>query len=680
MKKIVEAKDKVNIRYALSPKFNPKQPFLSYVIQEVDKQNNSYKSWIMLVSENDLTKKKRLTNGRQDKLPKWSPSGKYLAFIRPIDKKPQLHVIAPFDGGEAIQVTDLPNGIIDYEWLPEENGFILIAPLSGEDIEKINKKPQPPDPLLEPVEFAAWKTKEEQKKQLKNDPRVINRTRYRVETYYVEDKFSMLVLLNASIPKLFSEEIPKHKPKVIVLTKPKRDYSSVTISKDGKTIYSITRPFEEELYYDPDLSVKIEVIKIDITTGNETSITILGGWPSSIKLSPDEKRLALIATEPDDPVLSSHSLWVIDLEDNSQEKITTDYSYGGFLWESEDILLALKPIHGKIELVKINIHDKKEETIFSDEYNIYSFDTKNNKYVLEVSSWARGPGEILLVNEKHNFSVTNVNDEFLKDLKIPEIKEFWVKNQGYDLQAWVAFPPDKNGKSPVCLEMHGGPAVMWSPHEKTMWHEFFTLLYAGYAVVFTNPRGSEGYGNQFKRANYEDWGHGPGSDVIAVLKHALNNYSDKLDKNKVVVTGGSYAGYLTAWLVTHDDENLFKAAVAQRGVYDIPTFYFTTDIPTWAEKYYGGTLWEKHEKYWLESPSTHIKNLNCPLMILHSENDFRVPIPTAEALFFAGKRHGKNVVLVRYPREGHELSRSGEPRHIIDRLEKIIGWFNTHLE
>ena len=255
-----------------------------------------------------------------------------------------------------------------------------------------------------------------------------------------------------------------------------------------------------------------------------------------------------------------------------------------------------------------------------------------------------------------------------------------MERDGKRIQGWLALPPfESDNPFPVCLEMHGGPAVMWSPHERTMWHEFMTLLNAGYAVVFCNPRGSEGYGTEFKAANKADWGHGPANDVIAILEAALEKFPDQLDKDHIVLTGGSYAGYLTAWLVTHDEKGYFKAAVAQRGVYDIPTFYLTTDIPVWFEYYNGGTLWEQYETYLKQSPSMYAKNLSCPLLILHSELDFRVPISTAEALYFAAKRHGKEVAMLRYPREGHELSRSGEPRHIIDRLRQILSWFDKYL-
>lgn len=217
---------------------------------------------------------------------------------------------------------------------------------------------------------------------------------------------------------------------------------------------------------------------------------------------------------------------------------------------------------------------------------------------------------------------------------------------------------------------------MWSPHTLTLWHEWNTLVSHGYAVVFCNPRGSDGYGIEFRAAVFKNWGEAPGKDILKALDVALTKYPF-LDPNRLAITGGSYGGYMTAWLVTHTDK--FKAAVSQRGVYEFLSFSTTTDIPIWFEKQYEGEIIERLAEVWNDSPAAHIKNLNTPLLIMHSDNDFRVPIVNAEQLFWLGKRYKKNVELVRYPRDGHELSRSGEPRHIIDRINRVLSWIKKYI-
>jgi dipeptidyl aminopeptidase/acylaminoacyl peptidase len=147
---------------------------------------------------------------------------------------------------------------------------------------------------------------------------------------------------------------------------------------------------------------------------------------------------------------------------------------------------------------------------------------------------------------------------------------------------------------------------------------------------------------------------------------------------RLVVTGGSYGGFMTAWIVGHEDR--FKAAVSQRGVYDLVSFYSTTDIPRFAEREFEYAPWENPERMWKYSPLAYVENIHTPLLIIHSENDYRAPIPAAEGLFVALRRLKREVELVRYPRDGHELSRSGEPRHRVDRLERIVAWFDKHVK
>ncbi len=682
MAKKVVPEDRLAIRYTLTPKLTRDASKLAYVVQEIDPSENGYKSWINVVDVKEGFSTKRFTHGKEDFSPKWSPSAKFLAFLRKVEGKPQLYVMFA-DGGEAVQVGKFPNGIIDFEWLPDESGFVVGAMLSSEEREKMENPEEPPNPVLEPVEFKAWEAKKEAKEQLRTDPRWVTRTMYRSGTSFLDDKRMQLLLMNIDVETALTTPIGEIQPETRVITSQNRDYPVFSIGPDAKWIYVIRRSREKELFDDPDLSVFIEILKINVETQEEKILTKLGGWPGKPDISQDGKWLITDAHPVEDPVLGSSHIWMIDTDSGDTKKITTqERSYYQVRWNEEGTeIFAVKPWHGKHHLVRIDPQSGKEAVLFDFERSITAFDVANGFIAVDTSSWFDGPADVFIRTPEGAVErVSKVNQEFIKDLIIPDLHEIWVERDGKRIQGWLALPPfESDNPFPVCLEMHGGPAVMWSPHERTMWHEFMTLLNAGYAVVFCNPRGSEGYGTEFKAANKADWGHGPANDVIAILEAALEKFPDQLDKDHIVLTGGSYAGYLTAWLVTHDEKGYFKAAVAQRGVYDIPTFYLTTDIPVWFEYYNGGTLWEQYETYLKQSPSMYAKNLSCPLLILHSELDFRVPISTAEALYFAAKRHGKEVAMLRYPREGHELSRSGEPRHIIDRLRQILSWFDKYL-
>ena len=237
-------------------------------------------------------------------------------------------------------------------------------------------------------------------------------------------------------------------------------------------------------------------------------------------------------------------------------------------------------------------------------------------------------------------------------------------------------PRDPDEQYPLAVEVHGGPHAMWTT-SGTMWHEFQTLAARGYVVFWSNPRGSAGYGEEFMAAIERDWGEITMSDVMAGVETVAER--DYVDDGQAFLTGGSFGGYMTAWMVGQTD--YFEGAVSQRGVYDLTGFYGSTD---WAYRLVEGdfdtTPWEEPEFLWDRSPTGHAHEVETPTLVLHSDEDYRTPADTAELFHRGLRKHGVDTRLVRYPREGHELSRSGEPGHVVDRLERIARWFDGYSE
>jgi len=217
---------------------------------------------------------------------------------------------------------------------------------------------------------------------------------------------------------------------------------------------------------------------------------------------------------------------------------------------------------------------------------------------------------------------------------------------------------------------------MWTT-SGTMWHEWQLLAHQGYVVFWANPRGSTGYGGDFMREVRRDYGGPFYRDTIAGVEYLLEAY-DWLDENNMFLTGGSYGGYMSAWTVSQTD--IFEAAVAQRGVYDLRTMYGTTSFPHLTDWYYGVKPWEEPEIFLDHSPVSHAHKVDTPLLIIQSEHDYNCPTSDAEMLYRYLHKNGVDTELVVYPREGHEVSRSGEPAHVVDRLERIVGWFNGYSE
>jgi dipeptidyl aminopeptidase/acylaminoacyl peptidase len=273
--------------------------------------------------------------------------------------------------------------------------------------------------------------------------------------------------------------------------------------------------------------------------------------------------------------------------------------------------------------------------------------------------------------------LTDFNARFLARKQVMPVEEIWITApDGVEIQGWLIQPPgfDPAHKYPLAVEIHGGPHAMWGPSTLSMWHEWQCLAARGYVVFFCNPRGSEGYGYAFCDAIHGRWGDADMPDILAGVDHVVSqNY---IDPDRMAVTGGSYGGFMTAWIVGHDAR--FAAAVSQRGVYHLSSFFGSTDIPEFIEGEFDTRPWEAYERLWRHSPLAYVEHIKTPLLILHSERDFRVPIPDGEHLFLTLRWLKREVEFVRYPREGHELSRSGEPRHRVDRLNRILDWFDKY--
>ena len=275
--------------------------------------------------------------------------------------------------------------------------------------------------------------------------------------------------------------------------------------------------------------------------------------------------------------------------------------------------------------------------------------------------------------------VTDVSSGFSARAKLGEPERFTaVSADGSEVEAWMLRPAGfEEGKTyPLVLTIHGGPFTQYADR---FFDEVQVYAGAGYAVAYSNPRGSAGYSEAWGRAIRGPVEGGPGwgsvdyEDLMAVMDEAVKRF-DFIDPDRLGVMGGSYGGFMTSWIIGHTDR--FKAACSERAVNDMRTMSWTSDIGTYFQKgYVGRSHLEDPDEYARQSPVTYVDAIHTPLLILHSENDLRCPIEQAEQLFAALKKLGREAEFVRYPREAnHGLSRSGPPDLRRDRLERIVGW------
>jgi dipeptidyl aminopeptidase/acylaminoacyl peptidase len=355
-----------------------------------------------------------------------------------------------------------------------------------------------------------------------------------------------------------------------------------------------------------------------------------------------------------------------------------DRSKSGYTWSpDEKWIYFTAQSNGGAPLYRVNVATRKTEQLSDYNSGTGSFDLGSGKVVF-VRTEVSDPFELYVADpalqQVRRISAFNYDWVQRKQLSLPE-KHSFTNDKGLTIEYWVMKPAgyEPGRKYPLLLDIHGGPSAMWGPGETSMWHEFQFFCSKGYGVVYCNPRGSGGYGLEFLRANVEDWGTGPTGDVLTVLdKTVAEGWADT---SRLVVSGGSYAGYLVAWIVGHDHR--FKAACAQRGVYDLATFFGEGNAWRLVPNYFGGYPWEPRTRAILqrESPITYVADITTPLIIFHGENDRRTGFVQGEMLYRSLKVLGRPVEYVRHPGGTHELTRSGDNRQRIDQMLRTYDFF-----
>jgi dipeptidyl aminopeptidase/acylaminoacyl peptidase len=328
--------------------------------------------------------------------------------------------------------------------------------------------------------------------------------------------------------------------------------------------------------------------------------------------------------------------------------------------------------HGNSQLYSVSPDGTGLAVIVSDVGVIgaFSFDERHS-----VMAYFRGsatdPGQVVVR------SLENGSTRVLAKVELGNIEETWFKDaEGGDLQGWILKPPgfDATRKYPAILEIHGGPHLQYGSF---FMHEFQFLAAHDYVVFYCNPRGGQGYGEKHALAIENDWGGADYDDLMAWTDFVLEK--PYIDASRVGVTGGSYGGFMTNWIIGHT--NRFRAAVTQRCVSNMISMYGSSDFNWSFEREMGGRPpWDDVENYWRQSPMKYIGNAKTPTLVIHNENDLRCAIEQGEQVFTALKRLGVETAMVRFPDEFHGLSRSGRTDRRIERLNSILGWFDKYLK
>ncbi len=648
---------------------------------------------------------KALTRGAESaRQAVWSPDGKQIAFARTVKGKSQVFVM-PLDGGEAYQLTTLPYGAGSPVFSPDGKRILFTSSVSFPElmadsllnpgrrgplwsiekpgmtaIEAVPTKDGPkPNPDGSLAEIRAYLAKDVEDKKAK----VITRLNFQGEST-TEPTMSFQHLYVVDVRE---GAVPKP------ITGSFASYQAAVWLPNGQAVLAVT---DRDPALHPDREADNAIVAIAAAGPRGTVTPVLseaGKTFGSPVPSPDGLKLAYLAGNSRG--VGFPSLALADLNGttvSTAKRVEFDRAAGNFVWAtipdtqapraskrptpSALALYFTASADGGIPLFRLNTRTNTIDRLTDAESGVTSFDVSGSE-VLFAKTELADPSALYTASPdaKMPKKLLAPNADWLagKTLSYPK-KAVYTNSKGQAVDYWIMKPARFTaGKTyPLVLNMHGGPTAMWGPGEPSMWHELQYLCAQGYGVVYANPRGSGGYGQAFQAANYRDWGTGPAEDVLAAATAAARE--PWVDTTRQVITGGSYAGYLTAWIVGHD--NRFKAAFAQRGVYDLTTFMGEGNAWALVPNYFG-MPWEPGAKAILDanSPYSFVQNIKTPLLIKHGENDLRTGIIQSEMLYKSLKALGRPVEYVRMPGATHELSRTGNVRQRIDRLLRIYEFF-----
>lgn len=673
-KRNITEKDLFDFVWVGDPQISPDGSRVVFVKVTVNAAKTNYDTSIWMVST-DGGEPRRITSGNRDSNPRWSPDGTYLTFQRAGEtpgpaSAPQLYMMS-MAGGEAWAYTSLPRGAGGAAWSPDGKWIVFGSSANPEDLAKQGK---PADPNVR-----------------ESDVRVITRAVYRSDSGGYIDSTRPGHIWVIEAPKS-----PEQKVTPRQLTKGEFSEGGAVWSKDSSKIYFVTNRDPEPYYSLP----KTEVYSVSVNGGDPELLTKFPMGVGLMSLSPDGKRFAFTTSSNGDPVksYSQPDLWVMDIEKNARPKnLTTEFDFdvgGGLtgdqaapragggtgpIWTADGRgIIERFAKEGRTNLAIFDSSTGAVSNVTTGDHAIMSFKaSSDSSRIAYVRSTPTIVGDLYVMDRGGSSKqLTKLNDALFSKLNLTEPDDVWYQSfDGKRVQTWVQKPAnfDPKQKYPLILNIHGGPHAAYG---YVFSHEFQWMAAKGYVVVYPNPRGSTSYGQDF--GNIIQYKY-PGDDhkdlMFAVDEVIKRGY---IDTKKLGVTGGSGGGVLTNHAVTQTDR--FAAAVSQRDISDWANWWYTADFAQFQPAWFQGAPFEDVEGFRERSAITHVAKIKTPMMFILGEADWRTP-PAAggEELFRALKYRKVPTVMVRFPNESHELSRSGQPWHRIERLQHIVGWFDKWL-
>ena len=595
----------------------------------------------------------QLTNGPNgDNQPQWSPDSRGIAFVSKRDGDKNQIWIIPIAGGEAKQLTHAKNGASNPRWSPDGK---RIAFLMSEKDDK----------------------EQEKRKKAKDDPVVVDKDDFKQTHLWVIDVGTMdeEPELLFTLPEKESDEHEKkegdEKDKSERLTEGDFHVIDPRWSPDGKQIAFVSSPSPKS----DDTMFNATVQILDVETKEIRKLTEYDGGESSPRWSPDRTQIAFLHSPEG---YGQNDLYIISAECGASTNLTSEFdrNTSAPIWSPDGKIIyfgAMDRVRRHLYVVPKEGGEIRQITRGDCVIGGVSIADDGDTFLCRRAT-PNTPGDLWVgsIRTGELKQLTELNPQ-IADFALGETRVIqWKSSDGLEIEGLLCLPVGyEQGKSyPLIVEPHGGPHGGARDLDfKAVWNYFSG---EGFAVFVPNFRGSDGYGREFAKANYNDWGIGDYQDIMTGVDYLVEG--GIADSERLVVGGWSYGGYMTSWIVTQTDR--FKAAMNGCGVTNLVSMYGQTDIPSFMRLYFADAPPQQLELYRKLSPMSYIHRVTTPTLILHGAEDKRVPLPQSEEFYAVLKSVGVEVEFVKYPREGHGI---GEPRHWLDVLKRQLAWYKKYV-
>jgi dipeptidyl aminopeptidase/acylaminoacyl peptidase len=633
------------------PRLSPDGSRVAYAVSRIDGEANRYRSAIWVASLDRSEEPQQLTSGkRSDGSPRWSPDGRWLAFVSNRDgdeeKAPAQLYVLPAAGGEPRKVTDGNEDVESIAWSPDSQRIAFARRVRDDAYEDEDDRRRPPrrfTRIYHKLDSVGW-------------------TGDRRKHLFVVD-------LEGEERQLTGGDCEDGEP---------------AWSSDGSRIVFTSQRGDR---WDVELVDALYELEVDSEALEPRRLTDADESGSMASFSPDGSLIAY-RHEPEDGTHPHHGQIAVMPADGSERRLLTtslDRQCTPYplvrepVWDGDRIAFRVED-GGNVHIYTVPADGSGEpELLVGGEQSIGLYDLRDGRLVYTASTYTC-PHELFGQDGQR---ITSVCDDFVAKSRPAEVERFTaVSADGTEVDAWLVRPPgfDEAQRYPVLLTIHGGP---FTQYETGFFDEVQVYAGAGYCVLYSNPRGGSGHSEQWGRAiRGPGNGAGPGwgtvdyEDLMGVVDSALERFPF-LDGDRLGVLGGSYGGFMTSWIVGHT--NRFEAALSERAVNQLVSAFGSSDVFWIFERQFGGPMWEHVDDWMQMSPATYARDIETPLLVVHSENDLRCNVEQGEHLFTLLRLLGKEVEMLRFPGESHELSRSGSPVHRVQRFEAILEWFGRYL-